>query len=213
MSDSLKDVEDLSLRFSVEGEFKFNGELDDAMRQKELVEAITKRMVSSNYNDSASYYPGRRQGLFVIATDCYNSNGEYTETLQSTIKNVMQTGSALGLGRIGYVFLTGSSLRETMEALKCCQVSLEEFDALVCNSGSELYYPWRDRAADTDYESHIEYRWPGENVRSTVTRLARLEGGNEDDIMEHVGAWSSRCCSYSVKSTANVRIQICFSVP
>ncbi|KAL4032168.1 hypothetical protein IC575_005233 [Cucumis melo] len=204
MSDSLKDLEDLSLRFTIEGEFKFNGELDDAMRQKELVEAITKRMVSSNNNDSASHYPGRRQGLFVIATDCYNNNGEYTKSLRSTIKNVMQTGSTLGLGSIGYVFLTGSSLRETMEALKWCQVSLEEFDALVCNSGSELYYPWRDTAADTDYESHIEYRWPGENVRSTVTRLAKLEGGNEDDITEHVGLWSSRCCSYSVKSIANI---------
>ncbi|XP_022939797.1 probable sucrose-phosphate synthase 4 isoform X1 [Cucurbita moschata] len=205
MSDSLKDVENLSLRFSIEGELKFNGELDSAMRQKELIEAITKRMVSSHNNDSAGYYPGRRQGLFVIATDCYNNNGEYTESLQSTIKNVMKTGSALGLGSIGYVFLTGSSLRETMEALKCCQVSIEEFDALVCNSGSELYYPWRDTAGDTDYESHIEYRWPGENVRSMVTRLAKLEGGNEDDITEHVGIWSSRCCSYNVKSTAKIR--------
>ncbi|GMY07956.1 hypothetical protein FCV25MIE_03195 [Fagus crenata] len=46
MSDSLKEVEDLSLRFSTEGDTKINGELDAATRQKELIEAIT-RMASS----------------------------------------------------------------------------------------------------------------------------------------------------------------------
>ncbi|KAF2297251.1 hypothetical protein GH714_020029 [Hevea brasiliensis] len=34
MSDSLKDVEDLSLRFSIEGDPKLNGELDAATRQR-----------------------------------------------------------------------------------------------------------------------------------------------------------------------------------
>jgi sucrose-phosphate synthase len=205
MSDSLKEVEDLSLRFSIEGDTKINGELDAATRQKELIEAIT-RMASSKGNPSANYCPGRRQWLFVIATDCYNSAGECTETFQATIKNVVKAASSgLGLGRIGFVLSTSLNLQETIEALKCCQVKIEDFDALVCRSGSEMYYPWRDMVADVDYEAHVEYRWPSENVRSMVTRLARIEGEVEDDIMEYMGAGSSRCYSYSVRPGAKVR--------
>ena len=206
MSDSLKEVEDLSLRFSIEGDTKINGELDAATRQKELIEAITRMASSKGNNPSANYYPGRRQWLFVIATDCYNSTGDCTETLSATIKNVKKAASSgIGLGWIGFVLSTSLNLQETIEALKCCQVNIEDFDALVCKSGSEMYYPWRDMVADADYEAHMEYRWPGDNVRSMVTRLARIEGEAEDDIMEYVSAGSSRCYSYSVKPGAKVR--------
>lgn len=203
MSDSLKDVEDVSLRFSIEGDVKINGESDAATRQKQLIEAIT-RMASSK--PGVNYCPGRRQWLFVIAVDCYNSTGDCTETFHAIIKNVMQAAnSGLGLGRIGFVLLTGLTLQETIEALKGCQVNIEDFDALACKSGSEMYYPWRDMVADVDYETHVEYRWPGENVQSMVTRLARIEGEAEDDIVEYVHARSSRCYSYSVRPGAKVR--------
>ncbi len=59
--------------------------------------------------------------------------------------------------------------------------------------------------ADVDYEAHVEYRWPNVNVRSMVTRLARIEGETEDDIMVYVGAGSSRCYCYSVRPGAKVR--------
>lgn len=205
MSDSLRDVEDLSLRFSTEGDFKFNGEVDAAARQKKLIEAITK-MSSSNGSAAVTYTPGRRQMLFVIAADCYNNEGESTETLQSTIENVMKAaGLSVGVARVGFVLVTGSSLRETLQALRCCPVNIEDFDALVCNSGSEIYYPWRDMVADVGYEAHIEYRWPGEHIRSTVMRLARTEDGAEDDIVEYMAACSSRCYSYAVKLGAKTR--------
>lgn len=209
MSDSLKDVDDLSLRFSVDGEFKSNaGELDAATRQRELIEAITRK-ASSNSNAAANYFPGRRQRLFVIATDCYDGNGDCTETFKVVITNVMKSASArLGVGRVGFVLLSGSSLQETVEALKRYQVNIEDFDALACRSGSEIYYPWRDLVLDTDYESHIEYRWPGENVRSMVTRLAMVEGAADDDIEEFTGRSSTRCYSYTVKSGAKVGIII-----
>ncbi|KAF2297249.1 hypothetical protein GH714_020020 [Hevea brasiliensis] len=94
--------------------------------------------------------------LFVIAADCYDCNGKSTVNFQEIIKNVMKAaGLCLGLGRIGFVLLTGSSLRETMEALKSCPVNIEDFDAIICNSGSEMYYPWRDMVADLDYEAHV----------------------------------------------------------
>ncbi|KAJ9167224.1 hypothetical protein P3X46_021890 [Hevea brasiliensis] len=205
MSDSLKDVEDLSLRFSIEGDPKLNGELDAATRQKKLIEAITQA-ASSNGNASVTYSPGRRQMLFVIAADCYDCNGKSTVNFQEIIKNVMKAaGLCLGLGRIGFVLLTGSSLRETMEALKSCPVNIEDFDAIICNSGSEMYYPWRDMVADLDYEAHVGYRWPGENVRSMAIRLAKLEDGTEDDVLEYVQTSGSRSYSYIIKPGAKTR--------
>ncbi|XP_031255492.1 disease resistance protein RPS4-like [Pistacia vera] len=206
MSDSLKDVEDLSLKVSIEGDFKLNGELDAATRQKKLIEAIIQK-ASFNGSASVTHSPGRRQTLFVIAADCYDSNGNITEKFQTTIKNVMKAaGLSIGLGKVGFILVTGSSLQETMEAIKSCPVNIEDFDAIICNSGSELYYPWRDNVADLDYEAHVEYKWPGENVRSMVIRLARTEAGDEDDdIAEYVDACSSRCYSYSIKPGAKVR--------
>lgn len=205
LSDSLRDVEDFSLRFSMEGDFKLNAELDAVTRQKKLIEAITQK-ASFNGNASVTHSPGRRQMLFVIAADCYDSDGNTTETFQAIIKNVMKAaGLSLGLGRVGFILVTGSSLGETMEAIRRCTVNIEDFDAIVCNSGSELYFPWRDMVADGDYEAHVEYRWPGENVRSVVPRVARAEDGAEDDIVGFVDASSSRCQSYSIKPGAETR--------
>ncbi|KAL9437541.1 hypothetical protein AB3S75_023413 [Citrus x aurantiifolia] len=205
LSDSLRDVEDFSLRFSTEGDFKLNAELDGVTRQKKLIEAITQK-ASFNGNASVTHSPGRRQMLFVIAADCYDSDGNTTETFQAIIKNVMKAaGLSLGLGRVGFIVVTGSSLGETMEAIRRCTVNIEDFDAIICNSGSELYFPWRDMVADGDYEAHVEYRWPGENVRSVVPRVARAEDGAEDDIVGFVDASSSRCHSYSIKPGAETR--------
>lgn len=206
MSESLKEMEDLSLRFSIEGDYKLNGgELDATNKQKKLIEAITQ-MAPSNGKASVTYTPGRRQMLFVIATDCYSFNGQTTETFQEIIKNVMKAGGqSLGVDRIGFVLATSSSLQEIMEALRCCEVKIEDFDAIICNSGGDMYYPWRDMVVDVDYEAHVDYRWPGENVRSMVMRLARAEDGAEDDIKEYIKASSSRCFSYSIKPGVKTR--------
>ncbi|KAJ4953280.1 hypothetical protein NE237_030112 [Protea cynaroides] len=207
MSDSLKDI-DLSLKFSIDGgDVKLNGELDPAARQRELIEALIRRrqrgenpMASINGNVNVNYGPGRRQRLFVIAMDCYDSNGG----LQKFIKNMIMAAAA-GSGRTGFVLSTGSTLTEIVNVLKACQVEPSDFDALICNSGSEMYYPCRDLVADVDYAAHTEYRWPGENVKSTVMRFARVEGGAEDDMVEYVEACTSRCHTYLVKEGAKTR--------
>ncbi|KAJ0025128.1 hypothetical protein Pint_06932 [Pistacia integerrima] len=166
---------------------------------KKLIEAITQK-ASFNGSASVTRSPGRRQMLSVIAADCYESNSNITEKFQTTIKNVMKAaGLSIALGKVGFILVTGSSLWENMEAIKSCPVNIEDFDAIICNSGSELYYPWRDMVADLDCEAHVEYKWPGENVRSMVIRLARIEDGDEDDdIAEYVDACSSRCYSYNI---------------
>ncbi|KAK3034316.1 hypothetical protein RJ639_032656 [Escallonia herrerae] len=203
MSESLRDVVDLSLKFSLDGDFKPNGDVDAATRHKELIEALTRK-ATSDCKSSTSYFPGRRQGLYIIAPDCYNREGICTETLQLTIRNVIKAVGSKS-GQTGFVLLTGLSLPETRDALKNCQINLEDFDALVCSSGSEMYCPWRDFEVDEDYEGHIEYRWPGENVRSMVKRLAKLEDEAQEDMVEYMSPSSSRCFSYSIKPGAKTR--------
>lgn len=203
MSESLRDVEDMSLKFSIDGDFKFNGDLDPATRQKELIETLT-RMSSSNKKPGTIYCPGKRQKLYIVATDCYDGKGECTETLPLIIENVIQTAGAKS-GENGFLLLTGLTLVETKEALKRSSINIEDFDALVCSSGSELYYPWRDLAIDEDYEGHIEYRWPSENVRSTMLRLVSVENETGDDVVEQTNECSSRCYSYCIKAGAKTR--------
>ncbi|KAG5047740.1 hypothetical protein JHK86_017146 [Glycine max] len=206
ISDSLRDVEDISFRFSTEGDSKQNGEMDTAARQKQIIEAIMCR-VSSTGKSNASYFPGRRQRLVVVGADCYDSDGNIAEEdFQAVIMNVMKSvRPGIRSGKVGVVLLTGLSFQETTEALNSFQVNIEEFDAVVCNSGSEMYYPWKDLMADADYEAHVEYAWPGENIRSTITRLAKVDDGEENGIIEYASACSSRCYSYSVKSGAMIR--------
>ncbi|KAJ0010259.1 hypothetical protein Pint_34004 [Pistacia integerrima] len=84
--------------------------------------------------------------------------------------------------------------KETGSNQKVPPRNIEDFDAIICNNGSELYYLWRDTVADLDYEAHVEYKWPGENERSMVIRLARTEHKAQvDDIVENVDACDSRC--------------------
>lgn len=203
MSESLRGVEDLSLKFSVDGDFKVNGDLDPSSRQQDLIEILTQRAAAGG-SPIISYCPGRRQALYVVATDCYNDNGIITETLSSVIKNIKQAMGSRS-SQIGLVLLTGLTLREVMEAFKSFQLKPEEFDALVCSSGSEIYYPWKDLAIDEDYEAHIEYRWPSEHVKSMVMRLAKMEGGADDDIEHCTTASNSRCFSYAIRPGSKVR--------
>ncbi|XP_047328442.1 probable sucrose-phosphate synthase 4 isoform X2 [Impatiens glandulifera] len=207
MSDSLKGVEDLSLKFSIDSD------IESLIRQKELIEAFTthRRTASSSTNgissSSIAYCPGRRKRLFVVAADCYNREGCCTELLPMVIENVKQAAAdLLSLNSIGLILLTGLTLQEIKELE---DVRLEDFDAVVCSNGSEMCYPWKDcsstTTADVEYEAHIEYRWPGENVKSIITRLGRIEGGgsrDEDDIVENPKAFSSRCFSYCIKPGA-----------
>lgn len=203
MSESLRDVEDLSLKFSIDVDFKANGEMDMARRQHELVEILSRKANSIN-KPIVSYSPGRRKVLYVVATDCYNSNGSPTETLSLTVKNIMQVARSRS-SQIGLLFLTGLCLQETKEVVNSCPTNLEDFDALICSSGSEIYYPWKDLGLDDDYEAHIEYRWPGENIKSAVMRLGKIEEGSEHDIAQCPSASSFQCYSYSIKPGAEVR--------
>ncbi|KAK6940371.1 Glycosyl transferase, family 1 [Dillenia turbinata] len=203
MSESLRDVEDLSIKFSIDGDFKLNGEVDASTRQKQLIEAFT-RIAAPNGNSKRTYCPGRRQKLYVIAADCYSSTGKCNDNFWTVVRSVMKAATlSSSSGQVGFVLSTGLSLLETIEDLKCQQIGTEDFDALICSSGSTLCYPWRDLGADLDYEKHVEYRWPGDNIQPMVIRLAKSEG-EADDVVENPRASDPRCYSYTVKQEAKM---------
>lgn len=137
MSDSLKrDEEDLPLKFSPDGDFKINGELDVATRQRKLMETLS-HMASSNSNYSVRHNPGKRQRLYVI--DCYNRNERFTEILTTIIKKCDESDKIqFKLNKICIV----DQFEFAQESIKArgFQVNLKDFDALACNSRRE-YYP------------------------------------------------------------------------
>lgn len=203
MSESLRGVEDLSLKFSIDGDYKVNGDADPSARQQELVEILTRKAVS-NGSPMVNYCPGRREALYVVATDCYSSNGFITETLTSITNNIKQAMGSRS-SQIGLVLLTGLTFSEVIETFKSSHIKLEELDALVCGSGSEVYYPWKDLVIDGDYEARTEYRWPSEHVKSMVMKLAKAEGAAEDDIEHCSSASNSRCYSYTIRLGSKTR--------
>ncbi|MQL83411.1 hypothetical protein Taro_015904 [Colocasia esculenta] len=214
MSDSLKDVDDLSIRFSVEGggDLKANGDIAavlDALRRHRSEH--THHDLAADGNSSMGYYPGRRRRLFVIAADCYDSEGRIAVGVLKGI--VGKVAAAAGPdGRTGLVISTGSTVAETIEALNVCRIAPSDLDALICSSGSEVCYPWKDLASDADYSAYVDYRWPGEHIRSAVPRLAKLGGAGEEDAAAEVDAMEldekacgSHCYAYSLKVGAKAR--------
>ncbi|ONK77376.1 uncharacterized protein A4U43_C02F5880 [Asparagus officinalis] len=192
MSDSLQNIDDLSIQFSIDG-----ADINTA-----LLEAFHRRNPQPvDYCSS----PCRRQNIYVIATDCYDSNGEILMCdLSSVIGEVMR---ACGQdGHNGFVFSTGCTIGEAIEALRCCKVEPGAFDALICSSGSEVYYPWKDLITDEDYSAHLEYRWSGEHVKSSVMRFAKIDGAiEEDSLIVDEGAGSCHCYAYSLRPGAKAR--------
>ncbi|KAH1253468.1 putative sucrose-phosphate synthase 4 [Glycine max] len=181
--------------------------MDPVARQKQIIEAIMCRVSSTGNSNANCYFPGRRQRLVMVAADCYDSDGNIAEeAFQAVVINVMKVvRPGIRSGRVGVMLQTGLSFQETIEALNNFQVNMEEFDVVVCNGGSEMYYPWKDLMAYTDYEAYAEYAWPGENIRSTIPRFAKVDDGEENDIVEYASACSSRCYSYSVKPGAMIQ--------
>ncbi|CAL9763425.1 unnamed protein product [Musa acuminata subsp. burmannicoides] len=205
MSESLRDVgDDLSLRFSLDAPLDLANPptANSDMGPAAILEALRRHRCSPHAAAVNDHAPGRRQRLVVVAVDCYSEDGR---PALSDLRRVLDAAMAVGRGRVGYVFATGSTTAEAVEALKCCHVDPGEFDALVCGSGSDVYYPWRDPPEDVDYGEHVEYKWPAEHVKSAVPRLAQLDEAPEGDLTVDDAACRPHCLAYSVKAVDRVR--------
>nr|AAC60545.2 sucrose-phosphate synthase [Spinacia oleracea] len=185
--DSLRDIQDISLNLKLsldaertEGGNSFDDSLDseeaNAKRKIEnAVAKLSKSMDKAQVDVGNLKFPAirRRKCIFVIALDC-----DVTSDLLQVIKTVISiVGEQRPTGSIGFILSTSMTLSEVDSLLDSGGLRPADFDAFICNSGSELYYPSTDYSEspfvlDQDYYSHIDYRWGGEGLWKTLVKWA-----------------------------------------
>ncbi|XP_010913331.1 probable sucrose-phosphate synthase 1 isoform X1 [Elaeis guineensis] len=230
--DSLRDIQDISLnlKLSLDGEkAEDNGALESeesAVNEKSklerLVAKLSKSVIRTNHKDASSENSSklpllrRRKHIFVIALDSV-----IHEDLIEIIKSVFEAAHKDRMsGSVGFVLSTSLTISEIHTILTSGGIPPTDFDAFICNSGSDLYYssPNSDEmlssselpfAIDDDYHSQIEYRWGGEGLRKTLVRWAasvvEKKGESEEQIVIEDDQRSSTFChAFKVKNPALV---------
>ncbi|KAE8651762.1 hypothetical protein Csa_005970 [Cucumis sativus] len=231
-NDSLKDVQDMSLRLSVDGEktslnasVDIAASTDDPDLQDQVKRVLSKIKRSGNEstetekgNKMLENAPGkypilrRRRRLIVIALDCYDSNGAPEKKMIKMLQEIIKAGRLdTQVARVsGFALSTAMPLAETSEFLKSGKIQLTEFDALICSSGSEVYYPGSYTEEDgklypdPDYASHIDYRWGYDGLKKTILKL--LSASEEDSdkfrspVQQDGKSSNAHCISYLVKN-------------
>jgi sucrose-phosphate synthase len=150
----------------------------------------------------------RRRRLLVIAVDSYDSSSQKpSEMLVKMIQDIVMTIRTEAGGRsTGLILSSALTVSEIVRALTSNGLSPHDFDALVCSSGSELYYPAdssvdTELQADADYQSHIDYRWGYNGLRKTMPRLTSPDGETENKnpiYVEDETACNPHCLAYRV---------------
>ncbi|KAL9267329.1 Sucrose-phosphate synthase-like protein [Drosera capensis] len=212
----------LNLKLSLDGEKTEGGSnLDDTLDSEEnAVDAKSKMenavLKLSKSMDKAHIDGGnlhghaarRRKYVFVIAVDSDSSSG-----LLEIVRTVLEAAVDLrSKGPVGIVISTALTIAELNSILQSGGLSASEFDAFICNSGGELYYPStraEDKSTgfpfikDSNYHSHVEYRWGGENLRKTLVKWATSvnEKKGQDGaqiVIAEDSASTSHCYAFKV---------------
>ncbi|PQM32695.1 putative sucrose-phosphate synthase 1 [Prunus yedoensis var. nudiflora] len=234
-SDSLRDIQDISLnlKLSLDGDkTEGTGALDNALESDEraaggkIKEQNTVLTLSrgvlrgspkagpaekEDNNSGVGKFPGFRKKKYVcvIAVDC-DTTSEFTEIIEKVVE---AAGKDKDAGSIGFILSTALAISEIHSLLISGGLSPSQFDAFICNSGGELYYPSSSSddspsglpfVVDLDYRSHIEYRWGGECLRKTLVRWVasfnEKKGGQT--VTEHRSGSTNHCYAYKVKDLA-----------
>ncbi|GLJ55759.1 hypothetical protein SUGI_1197410 [Cryptomeria japonica] len=232
-TDSFKDVQDISLRLSLDLDNRsssFNS--SDRLGQDDGISDHIRKAIerakgrpsnsqerndengrekqsldhSNSLNSSGKLLLRRRKHLFVIAVDCYDSNGE--SCAQKQVNIIQEIINAIRFvhtsASFGFVLSTSMTVTETLSLLQFGAINLSTFDALICSSGSELFYVSGDNVdspifPDPDYDSHIDYRW--ENAAGLRKHMLKLSGPKDSPFFEQDAlASNSHCLAYKVKN-------------
>ncbi|KAF8650568.1 hypothetical protein HU200_063944 [Digitaria exilis] len=152
----------------------------------------------------------RRKHIIVIAVDSVQ-DADFVQV----IKNIFEASSiGISSGSVGFVLSTSRAMSEVHDLLISGGIKASDFDAFICNSGSDLCYPSSNSEdmlspaelpfmVDLDYHSQIEYRWGGEGLRKTLIRWA-AEKNNEcgqNVVVEDEECSSTYCISFKVTNT------------
>ncbi|KAM1022804.1 hypothetical protein ACFX2I_043692 [Malus domestica] len=228
-SDSLRDIQDISLnlKLSLDGD-KTEGSaaLDNALeaedhaaggktKEQNAVLTLSKGVCqkpgstekADNSSEAGKFLAFRkRKYVCVIAVDC-DTTSEFTEIIEKVTEAV---GKDRDAGPIGFILSTALGISEIHSLLISGGLSPSQFDAFICNSGGELYYPSSSSedspsglpfVVDIDYCSHIEYHWGAEGLRKTLVRwVANFnEKKGRETVTEDVSASTNHCYAYKVK--------------
>lgn len=226
LCDSLMDVQELSLRLSLDGdkslEFQEDGDGTNAhvnriLRQMSKSETDGGDPISVNV-PSTSKYPllRRRRRLFIIALDCYNEKGAPEKKLVQVIQEIFRAvRSDQQMSRIsGFALSTAMSISEIVDLLKTAKIPITDFDALISASGSEVYYPGTSQCtdsegrfcADPDYATHIEYRWGKDEVQRAIVKLMASAGADEvANIEVDERSSNAHCASFFIKDPSKAK--------
>ncbi|PIN17952.1 Glycosyltransferase [Handroanthus impetiginosus] len=237
LNDSLKDVLDMSLRLSLDGEkTSLNESLDmaatgDNPEMQDQVKRVLSKMkrqesgardsdADKKITDMPSKYPmlRRRRKLIVIALDCYDKKGKPEKKMINAIQDIFKAIKLdLQIARhTGFALSTAMPIQELTEFLKSGNIKVNDFDALICSSGSEVYYPgtyMEEGGAlypDPDYASHIEYRWGSDGLKKTIWKLMNTQeadksGRSSNAIEEDVKSSNVHCLSYMIKDLSKAK--------
>lgn len=227
---SLKDIQDLSLslKMSLDGE-RNEGIGSLVMKGQEAAGDGKNKVTSSPLKMSANEsmekpenckFPALRMRKFVlfIAVDCDSVANvlDMTKTIYDAARMMDKDSQSFG-----FILSTSWSMSEINCALEKAGLKSSQFDAFICNSGSEIYYPspsWEQSGGesqymiDSDYQSHIEYRWGGESLKNTLVRWAASVNEKTKDQQEPVitglDSGSPHCHGFGVSDPSLVRREI-----
>lgn len=217
----MRDIQDISLnlKFSMDGEKSMSTGNDNSLesegnaadRGSKLENAVltwskgiskdARKAGSTEKADHHNRFPAlrRRKHLLVIAVDCDSDTG-----LLETIRKIFEaTEKGRSEGSLGFILSTSLTISEIHSFLVSGGLSPNDFDAFICNSGSDLYYSSLNLedspfVVDFYYHSHVEYRWGGEGLRKTLVRWAASindkKAGNAEQLVTAAEQLSTNYC-------------------
>lgn len=206
----------MNLKLSVDGEkAEDSGSLGNTLDIMNKVDFSKKIEEKSN----ASKLPilRRRKHIFVIAVDT-DTETDFIEAVKSIFDAACEDRIS---GSIGFVLSTALTISEIHSVLMLGGIPATDFDAFICNSGSELYYPSANSEdllspfdlpfdLDLDYNSQIEFRWGGDGLRKTLIRWAATVVDKKGEVEEQVviedkQRSASYCHAFEVRNPSLVK--------
>ncbi|AQK98683.1 sucrose-phosphate synthase [Zea mays] len=230
LEDSM-DAQDLSLRLSIDGEksslntndplwFDPQDQVQKIMNNIKQSSALPPSMSSvaaEGTGSTMNKYPllRRRRRLFVIAVDCYQDDGRASKKMLQVIQEVFRAvRSDSQMFKIsGFTLSTAMPLSETLQLLQLGKIPATDFDALICGSGSEVYYPGTANCMDAegklrpdqDYLMHISHRWSHDGARQTIAKLMGAQDGSGDAVEQDVASSNAHCVAFLIKDPQKVK--------
>lgn len=220
---SLRDINDLSLnlKLSLESDraegianVVIKGQETAAPQQQVKVSPNDQKQDNCSSNSSRFPALNTRKLIVVIAVDCDSVADvlAITKTIFAAVKDSSTS--------TGFILSTSYSISEINSHLEKGGLISSDFDAFICNSGSEIYFSSSSSEqsssesqylVDTDYHSQTDYHWGGESLRNNLVRWAesvndknKEDGASEGPVITELDSGSSHCYGFRVRDPALV---------